>query len=304
METILVKAGGFLCMILCGFILKKIGVFAEDDANTVAKIVLKITLPMSIVHNFASLTLTTSHLIPIGLGFATSFVVIGFVLVWSRKQEPAKRAFLLINCAGYNLGLCVLPYLQSFFDAEAVTIICMFDVSNAIMCFGGTFAIAMAVAGGKAFMNKKEIGKILFSSVPFVTYLVMILMSALRLRFPEPVYSIAGMVGEANPFLAMFLIGLLFEPQIQKSELRDMLEVIVIRLSTGVLFALLIYYCLPLPLMYRQVLVLVVFGPILSIAPIYTERCGYRRSVAAVLNSFMLPFSLVVITILMILMGI
>lgn len=304
MEAIIVKAAGFLLIIALGFILKSVGLFWAEDSRVLANLVLKITLPMSIIHNFATLTLSKTHLVPIGLGFLTNFAVIGLVLLLTRKMEGAKRAFFLINCAGYNLGLCVLPYLQSFFYAEAVAIICMFDVSNAMMCFGGTFTIAMTVAKGPGQMDKKEIFRTLFSSLPFVTYLLMIIMAALRLRFPEPVYTVAGMIGQANAFLAMFLIGLLFEPKIRRSEAKDMISVISIRLIAGIAFALIIYFCLPLPLLYRQVLALVVFGPILSVAPVYTERCGYNRSVAAVLNSFMLPFSLLIITILMMVMHI
>ena len=293
MEAIIVKAAGFLLIIALGFILKSVGLFRAEDSRVLANLVLKITLPMSIIHNFATLTLSKTHLVPIGL-----------VLLLTRKMNGARRAFFLINCAGYNLGLCVLPYLQSFFDAEAVAIICMFDVSNAMMCFGGTFTIAMTVAKGRGQMDKKEIVRTLFSSMPFVTYLLMIVMAGLHLRFPEPVYTVAGMIGEANAFLAMFLIGLLFEPKIRRSEAKDMISVISVRLIAGIAFALIIYFCLPLPLLYRQVLALVVFGPILSVAPVYTERCGYNRSVAAVLNSFMLPFSLLIITILMMVMHI
>ena len=298
------KAAGFLLIIALGFVLKSVGLFRSEDSRVLANLVLKITLPMSIIHNFATLTLSKTHLVPIGLGFLTNFAVIGLVLLLTRKMAGAKRAFFLINCAGYNLGLCVLPYLQSFFDAEAVAIICMFDVSNAMMCFGVTFSIAMTVAKGRGQMDKKEFFRTLLSSMPFMTYLLMIVMAALHLRFPEPVYTVAGMIGQANAFLAMFLIGLLFELKIKRSEVRDMVSVISVRLLSGIAFALIIYFCLPLPLLYRQVLALVVFGPILSVAPVYTERCGYNRSVAAVLNSFMLPFSLLIITILMMVMHI
>ena len=194
MEAIIVKAAGFLLIIALGFILKSVGLFRAEDSRVLANLVLKITLPMSIIHNFATLTLSKTHLVPIGLGFLTNFAVIGLVLLLTRKMNGARRAFFLINCAGYNLGLCVLPYLQSFFDAEAVAIICMFDVSNAMMCFGGTFTIAMTVAKGRGQMDKKEIVRTLFSSMPFVTYLLMIVMAGLHLRFPEPVYTVAGMI--------------------------------------------------------------------------------------------------------------
>lgn len=302
METIIVKAFGFLFMIALGFVLKRMGLFSLDDSGLLSKLVLKITLPMSIISNFRTLELNSSFLVAIGLGFAVNFAVIGLVLLLTRKNPPPQRAFYIINSAGYNIGLCTLPYMSSFFAAEAVALVCMFDVGNAIMCFGITFTIAMMIAKGKEGVDKKEILKTLFSSMPFVTYLVMILLCVANIRLPDPVYTVAGMIGQANAFLAMLLIGILFEPKINRSELKDMAGVFAIRMATGICFSLLIYHFLPVPLMYRQILAIIVFSPILSVAPIYTERCGYNRSVAAVLNSFMLPFSMVVMTILLILL--
>lgn len=299
MEAILVKACGFLFMIALGFVLKRIGLFSLDDSTLLSKIVLKITLPMSIISNFKAIELSSSFLIAIAIGFAVNFFAIGLVLLLTRKNPPEQRAFFIINTAGYNIGLCTLPYMSSFFAAEAVALVCMFDVGNAIMCFGITFAIATMVSKGKGNINKKEIVKTLFSSMPFVTYLVMIILCALSIQLPEPVYTVAGMIGQANAFVAMLLIGILFEPKIERSELKDMGTVFVLRMFIGTVFALGIYHLLPLPLMYRQILAVVVFSPILSVAPIYTERCGYNRSVAAVLNSLMLPYSMVVMTVLL-----
>lgn len=302
METVLVKAFGFLFMIALGFVLKRVGLFSLDDSGLLSKLVLKITLPMAIISNFRGLELNRSYLLAIGVGFGVHIVAIAVVLLLTRKKSPAHKAFYIINTAGYNIGLCTLPYMSSFFAADAVALVCMFDVGNAIMCFGITFTIAMMIAKGKEGINGKEILKTLFSSMPFVTYLVMILLCAGNIQLPEPVYTVAGMIGQANAFLAMLLIGILFEPKINKSELKDMTGVFMLRMALGITFALLIYYFLPVPLMYRQILAIIVFSPILSVAPIYTERCGYNRSVAAVLNSFMLPFSMVVMTILLILL--
>ena len=299
MEAILVKACGFLFMIALGFVLKRIGLFSMEDSGVLSKIVLKITLPMAIISNFKGLELNRGFLIAILIGFAVHFISIPAALFVTRKKPAEQRAFYIINTSGYNIGLCTLPYMSSFFAAEAVALVCMFDVGNAIMCFGITFAIATMVSRGKENVNKKEMIKTLFSSMPFVTYLVMIILCAAHISLPEPVYTVAGMIGQANAFVAMLLIGILFEPKFNRNELKDMLGVFCLRMVLGVLFALCIYFLLPLPLMYRQILSVVVFSPILSVAPIYTERCGYNRSVAAVLNSLMLPFSMVVMTILL-----
>lgn len=302
MEEILIKACGFLFMIALGFTLKRIGLFSLEDSGFLSKLVLKITLPMAIIKNFQGLELNKSYLMAICLGFAVNFIAIGVVLLLTRKKSPAHRAFYIINTAGFNIGLCTLPYMSSFFAADAVALVCMFDVGNAIMCFGITFSIAMVISKGAAGVDGKEILRTLFSSMPFVTYLVMILLCAAQIHLPQPVYTVAGMIGQANSFLAMLLIGILFEPKINRSEGKDMVSVFLLRMALGITFALLIYYFLPVPLMYRQILAIIVFSPILSVAPIYTERCGYNRAVAAVLNSLMLPFSMVVMTILLMLL--
>lgn len=300
MDEILIKAGGFLFMIALGFVLKRIGLFSLDDSGFLSKLVLKVTLPMAIIKNFQGLELNRSYLMAIGIGFAVNFIAIAVVMLLTRKKSPAHRAFYIINTAGFNIGLCTLPYMSSFFAADAVALVCMFDVGNAIMCFGITFSIAMVISKGS--VNSKEILRTLFSSMPFVTYLVMILLCAAQIRLPQPVYTVAGMIGQANSFLAMLLIGILFEPKINRIEGKDMAGVFLLRMALGTAFSLLIYHLLPIPLRYRQVLAIIVFSPILSVAPIYTERCGYNRSVAAVLNSLMLPFSMVVMTLLLMLL--
>ena len=159
MEAILVKACGFLFMIALGFVLKRIGLFSVEDSGVLSKIVLKITLPMAIISNFKGLELSSSFLIAIIIGFVVHFVAIAVVLLVTRKKPAEQRAFYIINTSGFNIGLCTLPYMSSFFAAEAVALVCMFDVGNAIMCFGFTFAIAMMVSKGKGNVNKREIVK-------------------------------------------------------------------------------------------------------------------------------------------------
>ncbi|KXL53259.1 membrane transport protein [Anaerotignum neopropionicum] len=300
MEVVLTKAFGFLFMIAMGFGLKRGGLFSQKDTDLLTRLVMKITLPMVIISNFRTLDLNISFLMDIGLGFFVNFVTIGLVLFLTRKKQPAERAFFIINGTGYNIGLCTLPFMQSFFEAESVAIVCMFDVGNAIMVFGVTFTVAMLIAKGKGNVSGKEIAKTLFSSMPFVAYLVMISLCILGIHLPNIVFDFAGMIGQANTFLAMILIGIMFEPRMKKSVLKDMGNVFVFRIVIACVFSYIIYHYLPGPMLHRQILSIVVFSPILSIAPIYTERCGYDRSAAAVLNSLMLPISLILMTILLI----
>ena len=49
MLDIIVRAGCFVAIIILGYVLKKIGVFKEQDFSVLSKVVMKITLPAAIV---------------------------------------------------------------------------------------------------------------------------------------------------------------------------------------------------------------------------------------------------------------
>ena len=53
MEAILMKAASFIAVIILGYGLRKAGFFKEEDFYVLSKIVLKITLPASIIANFS-----------------------------------------------------------------------------------------------------------------------------------------------------------------------------------------------------------------------------------------------------------
>lgn len=88
-------------------------------------------------------------------------------------------------------------------------------------------------------------------SVPFDTFLAILLLGLLGLRLPQPVYTVAGMFGQANAFLAMLMIGLLLEPRIPQESRSDVLRVVLLRYGFG-LAASAVCWMLPLPAGIRQ----------------------------------------------------
>ena len=53
MTDILVRAGCFVAIIVLGLVLRRTGFFRREDFNLLSKIVIRITLPSSIITNFA-----------------------------------------------------------------------------------------------------------------------------------------------------------------------------------------------------------------------------------------------------------
>ena len=57
----------------------------------------------------------------------------------------------MLNLPGYNIGTFALPFTQSFLGPVGVLTTSIFDLGNAIICFGASFSIARAVKeGGRA----------------------------------------------------------------------------------------------------------------------------------------------------------
>ena len=79
LAAILSKAGCFVGIIFLGWFLRRVGFFKEGDFQVLAKIVLRITLPASIVYSFAGKEITVSMLFlcAIGLGLGILYIAIG-----------------------------------------------------------------------------------------------------------------------------------------------------------------------------------------------------------------------------------
>ena len=76
MLEILTRAGSFVAIIVLGFVLKKIGVFKEEDFSVLSKITIRITLPAAIITSFAGKEIDPSLLVLLFLGIGCGAVYI------------------------------------------------------------------------------------------------------------------------------------------------------------------------------------------------------------------------------------
>ena len=86
--------------------------------------------------------------------------------------------------------------------------------------------------GGKSRFSLKFLLKKIFTSPITDMYLLMILLAALHLRLPEPVLKLASVMGNANAFLAMLSIGILFELKLDRKNLWEMVKFFALRYGT------------------------------------------------------------------------
>ena len=291
MLDLLARAGCFVAIIVLGAVLRRVGFFKESDFGLLGKISLRITLPAAIVTSFAGKTIDLSLLtvILIGLGMGVLYMAVAYVVNLKRPRE--KCAFELLNLSGCNVGAFTIPFLQSFLGSGAVVVASLFDVGNAAIGLGTSYGIALSIRDGKGF-SWKRIGKALSTAVALMTYIGMVILSLLRIRLPQPVLDFAGIVGSANTFVAMLMIGVGFKLSANKSQLGTLLKLILLRYGIGAVLAVL-FWQLPFDLLTRQTLVILAFSPIISAAPAFTGELKGDVGLSSAFNSICIVLSVV-----------
>ena len=290
METILVKAAGLALMIFAGYGLKRLGVFRTEDAKVISRIVVHLTLPAALITGFRTFHFDASYLALIVIALVSNFALLGVGLRRTRGGDLATRGLYALNVSSYNIGCFVLPFVQSFLPPEALVGVSMFDAGNCPVNSGVAYAIVSARSSGQRVRLGFVLDK-LVHSVPFMTYLTLMVLSILGITLPEPVYQVASTVGGANTFLAMVMIGMLFEVRVEREDRRLILEILAVRYGCSLAMAALVWV-LPLPLLIRQVSVLAMMAPIPSVTMVYCEKCGCKPSLYGVLNSLSIAVSL------------
>ena len=300
MLVVLSKALAFVLIILIGYLLKRRGFFAPTDYQLVSKIVLNITLPCAVITSFAHFEMDFSLLAAVALGLTGNLVMICIALLLTRRETVAAKIFYIFSLAGYNIGCFTLPFAQAFLTPFAVVALCMFDVGNSIMCTGMTYALTASCIGyadgRKDRFSIKNIADKLLHSVPFVVYIGMLLLSVAGVHFPKSVYTFTEIVGAANPFLSMLMIGMMFEIKLDKRAMGYVKELFSVRYFCSLLCAGTFIYLAPFKQEVNYVIALAFMAPCTIIGPIFVEKLGGNVQLASLFNSMTIITSVILFT--------
>lgn len=298
MLEVLTRAGCFVAIIFLGYFLKRIGVFKDSDFSVLSNITLKITLPAAIITNFANKELDPSMFLLTFLAILCGVVYIGMGFLLNLRNSKEQRAFEILNYPGYNIGCFALPFVQSFLGPAGVIATCLFDIGNGFICLGGAFSIASMVKDGSKF-SCGRIFRTLFKSIPFVLYLVMPFLCLTHIPVPNAITTFAGIIGNANAFVAMLMLGIGFKLTADKSQVSKIVRMLSVRYGVAAVLALIFYFLLPYPLDVCKALVLLVFSPIGSAIPAFTGEMKGDVGLSSAVNSVSIICSVVFMVILL-----
>lgn len=296
MIDILIKAFGFVLIIIIGFLLKNKGICKREHGQFLSTIIMNITLPCSLLSSINNLNITSTLLIALVIGFMSNVVtnLVGYIS--SKKESPMNKAITMINMSGYNIGTFTLPFVQSFFPASAVAYICLYDTGNALMCLGGTYTIASLVVSSNEKPTIQSIVRKLFSSIPFCTYITLFFLSLLKISIPKQILSITSIAGNANAFLAMLMIGIMLELKLDLSEIKAIKKILFGRYTIAIISAIITYFLLPIDIIAKKMIILGIFAPVSGVAPVFSTKIGSKSPVPAAVNSLSIIISICILT--------
>ena len=285
MSNVLTQTIVYVVLLFAGYGFKKAGIFKVEDTDFLKKVILYLTMPAMAVNGLKDLELQPSFLWCFLVGFGTSTILMLVGMAATRKKAPEEKVMYLFNLNTYNIGNFAIPFLTGLLSTDGFAALCLFDIGVAIYLYGIDYSLAEAVKGGKSRFSLKFLLKKIFTSPITDMYLLMILLSALHLRLPEPILKLASVMGNANAFLAMLSIGILFELKLDRKNLWEMVKFFALRYGTILVIMAGVILFIPFSPDIRQAICVLLAAPVASIAPLLTQNAGGDGAKAAQINS-------------------
>ncbi len=292
MSEIVTKAVSFIILIALGYILKKCGILQKEDRHSILNLVFYITLPCILISSFKTFEYSSSLIIPLLIGIAANFIVLGFGYVASIKSKLSFRKSSMMVPTGFAIGTFTIPFASTFLGPESLIIIAIFDMGQAFMGLGGTYTAVANITGFSSTIRFRDIVIKLFSSPPFATYLIMLGINVLGFTLPEKIYVFTDLAGSTTSFLVMIVIGLMLEINITKESMAEVVKLLAIRYAATIAMAVTIFYIVPLQIEFRLALVICMFSPPSASSVIFSQKLGCNPIVISAVQSITIPISL------------
>ncbi len=257
------------CVIAIGYFIKRLGIITEKDGKMLTKIIFNLTLPAVIITTVSTVTLDTAHAIMPLISFCY-FVILTFVgLLFLRKAAAPEKGMLLMGILGFNIGNFAYPIVQGIWGTVGLQYIAMFDVGNGLIIFGLLYVVASIyrpqplVADGNPIKKPdfKLILKQVLKSVPLMSYFFALIIDALNWQLPSIVDSLLTVIGNANMFITLLMLGILLNFHFEKYQWKFIGRTLLLRYGIGLPVGILLYLFLPFSELVRTIVLIAMILP-------------------------------------------
>lgn len=292
-----------LTVVAIGFLLKKAGVLSIEHGKSLSRIILNITLPALILQTISKIDLDFSlFLAPLICFFHSLGVTVlsGFLF----KNEFDKTKGLSRMCSvGFNVGLFAYPIISVLFGSHGLSAMAMFDFGNAFVVFGLSYFLGFMYSRSRdeQKLTFKEIFALFGTSIPFMSYLIAIVLNLTGFRFSGFPSDVLEVLAQANTGMALVVLGLTLDFRFESSHWKLITKILVLRYAAGFVVGLLLYLLLPFSHLYRMVVFLGLMLPVgMAVIP-YSVEFEYDTKIAGTVANLTMIISFALMWFLMIL---
>ena len=132
----------------------------------------------------------------------------------------------------------------------------------------------------------------------------MVTLSLTSIDLPVVVTDFTEIIGGANTFLAMFIIGIALELNFEKENITRLMKYATLRYVPAIAISFLVSIIPMIPREIQYTLILILLAPIAGSAPIYTKRIGNDIELSAQVNSLSIILSILLMSFYLIYLGI
>lgn len=286
-----------LLLITLGYILKRMRYISGQDSRVISTIVLNVTLPSVVIVNLNDVTLTPSlSILPVMMilyGTITKILIVMLFL----KYNNEVRGTVAIMIGSLNIGIFAYPLVQQIWPDVGLIYFGMADIGGAVVMFGMTYFAASYFKNMSGGLNPKRVLKNLATSIPLMTYVVMLLLNMLNLSLPQQSIRFFDVLAAANLPLSMILLGVLIDFRLDRRYLPITLKYLGLHYGFGLLFGTLVYYLLPVSDdMIKTTLQLIWLMPVGVAALSYAVQFRYRTlPVIAMASNITIVISIIIL---------
>ena len=250
----LIQPIALLAIILTGYLFKRAGKFKNRDYRILQVALFDLVLPCAIIYSFATNPHDSSMLWISVFGFVVAFIPPVLIFLITRHKPVQDRAFTMLNGSGFNIGCFCFPVVQAFLGTAAIVPAAMFDIGNCVMVAAGTNVMTQTLLHiqpgrtlGEQYQGNapvlpyvkpkdkdarrlarhallRNVAKGFFGSVPFDTYLVMIVLMLADVKIPGAVATFVAPLANANSFIAMLMVGMLMDLPAGRDDVMKLLK--------------------------------------------------------------------------------
>lgn len=232
-----------LMVVLLGALLRAMKFLDLNAGRLISRLVMYVTIPVVIFRAVSQSDIRPGLLWLVLLGALVPLTTL-LIGKWStRASSGTTRGALLVALCGKNTDLFALPVIQAVYGLSGVSLLALVSMGNALCVFFVGFLMAVYFDPNRGVVDIRKMARSIALFPPLLAFVAGLVVNFAGFSLPDLFLSFAGVVGNANVFLSLLVIGIFLDITVVIRQVRVLVPTLVtkyaVALTMGVAFYLL-----------------------------------------------------------------